>query len=374
MMLNPNSARTKNEASPKEVAKVLRGALPDGLGEGYKETNLDKIIEAYEDVILDILYWTPRPTVALLRDAVLVAWADTATGVASMFAHSVQGAIVDCRAKSKSITSGAKTPAATQRIVSCLRKLQQSPLTKNLWQKTKILSRKESEEHSPQPAKRSRVQAAGSSSSATRSEVLALYGAHVAKLPEAGLPEEIHSSQEVMSSQDTAAKPYFDWAKLTMVRLSDSGMQLASMSAGFAGFAVATFADGIAHPTECSNAMLTAAATVVRKKPAAAPKKIKQEEEEASEGEEEANEAAAEACSLHRVRITNAKSPARTYITACQCHSALPSTHKQQLIVEFTLTRDGENHRQKAEIAQKYIVENGLDYAAARVVKTSLDL
>ena len=59
--------RAKNIASAKDVAKVLRGVgleqLPDE--KDYMVADLSKIVEKYEDFLLDVCRLTPRPTTPL---------------------------------------------------------------------------------------------------------------------------------------------------------------------------------------------------------------------------------------------------------------------------------------------------------------------
>ena len=65
------SPRAKNTASPKEVAKLFRGANVTQLPpeENYMVADLSKVAEKYEDLLSDIIRCTPRPNVTLLQDA-----------------------------------------------------------------------------------------------------------------------------------------------------------------------------------------------------------------------------------------------------------------------------------------------------------------
>ena len=62
--------RAKNIASAKDVAKVLRGVglerLPDE--KDYMVADLSKIVDKYEDFLLDVCRLTPRPTTPLLQE------------------------------------------------------------------------------------------------------------------------------------------------------------------------------------------------------------------------------------------------------------------------------------------------------------------
>ena len=72
---------------------------------------------------------------------------------------------------------------------------------------------------------------------------------------------------------------------------------------------------------------------------------------------------------LHNVRITCAKEPERSYITACQCEDG---KHRTQLIVQYTLKRDGTIHHQKAVKAKQYIEEQKLTFEQARQIRQLL--
>ena len=72
---------------------------------------------------------------------------------------------------------------------------------------------------------------------------------------------------------------------------------------------------------------------------------------------------------VHNVRITCGKEPERSYITACQCEDG---KHRMQLIVQYTLKRDGTIHHQKAVKAKQYIEEQKLTFDQARQIRQLL--
>ena len=68
------SPRAKNTASPKEVAKLFRGANVTQLPpeENYMVADLSKVAEKYEDLLSDIIRCTPRPNVTSLAGCLLL--------------------------------------------------------------------------------------------------------------------------------------------------------------------------------------------------------------------------------------------------------------------------------------------------------------
>ena len=96
----------KNEITPREMAKLLISCLP-------ADANMDPPTESadvcakYEEVITDMLYWTPRLTVKILCEAVQISH-NLEVGAAKRFADSICTAVTYCRQKVKSKSSGKK--------------------------------------------------------------------------------------------------------------------------------------------------------------------------------------------------------------------------------------------------------------------------
>ena len=114
--------RAKNIASGKDVPKVLRGVglehLPDE--KEYMVADLSKIVEKYEDFLLDVCRITPRPTTPLLQEGCSLVFKGVTKADCKAFCQQLCNAIKDTRSK-KSATSGKKLPPAVFRLLSVLR-------------------------------------------------------------------------------------------------------------------------------------------------------------------------------------------------------------------------------------------------------------
>ena len=114
--------RAKNIASAKDVAKVLRGVgleqLPDE--KDYMVADLSKIVEKYEDFLLDVCRLTPRPTTPLLQEGCSLVFKGVSKADCKAFCQQLCNAIKDTRGK-KSATSGKKLLPAVFRLLSVLR-------------------------------------------------------------------------------------------------------------------------------------------------------------------------------------------------------------------------------------------------------------
>ena len=75
---------------------------------------------------------------------------------------------------------------------------------------------------------------------------------------------------------------------------------------------------------------------------------------------------------LHRARVSKAKQPPRSYVTACQCGHAPSPSCRQQLIVEFTAKHFPTDFHERAIRAQTRIQSEGLSFFAARNLKQQL--
>ena len=114
------SPRAKNTASPKEVAKLFRGANVTQLPpeENYMVADLSKVAEKYEDLLSDIIRCTPRPTVTLA--GCLLVFRGVTKADCKAFCQQLICAIKMCREK-KSATTGKKLAPSVYRILQVLR-------------------------------------------------------------------------------------------------------------------------------------------------------------------------------------------------------------------------------------------------------------
>jgi hypothetical protein len=102
------------------------------------------------------------------------------------------------------------------------------------------------------------------------------------------------------------------------------------------------------------------------KRPAAAGKADVQEanEETATEAEPEPF--------LHKILITKARWPTRTYVTACQCQETGQAKCKQQLILEFK-ENAFPDHLGMATKLKDAIIEGNLTFGEARALRHTAD-
>lgn len=277
------ASRVKNVATPREIAKVIRGALGSGPDAGLLcDPDLGKVVQNFQEVLVDVLKVTPRPTVTLLKQAAVEAW-DVDPGLAHLFATRIAAAASYCRVKKNQSTSGKKLPPPVQRVI-CI-------MSKELKARGRQLLRRYSSEAEP-PSKRQETpsgagntsvtaeapapkvpqKAASSSASSSVADVYKLYGLE----PRAVSSDVVVlSSQEICSSQEEELrKPkcdtmeYFDHKLLALVRVLPGGTIVqAKMSAGPAGMALATFPGEGPLQTECPNILLQG----IKKRPSGKP-------------------------------------------------------------------------------------------------------
>ena len=98
--------RPANTASPKDVAKILRSNL-GSLGPEYKQVDLDKVVNSYQEFLKDLIGLTPRPTKTLLVEATQLAF-NSKKDESTMFSERILSAVTHCRQKARSSTSGRK--------------------------------------------------------------------------------------------------------------------------------------------------------------------------------------------------------------------------------------------------------------------------
>ena len=93
------------------------------------------------------------------------------------------------------------------------------------------------------------------------------------------------------------------------------------------------------------------------------------------ESEGQASTSAPQDRPLHRLKITTASQPARSYIQACKCDTpdaSKAADHRYQLIVEYKFTQEGARFKQKAEKALQHMKDHKMTWTQARDIKTAL--
>ena len=207
------------------------------------------------------------------------------------------------------------------------------------------------------------------------------------------------SDEEEVVEEDGVASPklveleWFDQEKCVMKRIYKSGQSMvANCFAGENGFLVYQFEgeeaiketeiplvalDVLKKPSTAAVAKKKSAA--VLRKPAASAASASgaaevsappsAADQDPSPVELGAAAAASSEPPLHNIRITQASKPERTYIQGCQCDG---TSHRMQLLVQYTLLRDGVDHHAKALKAKAYMEEHQLNFGQARQIRSLL--
>lgn len=118
------SGRVANTATPETIVRLLRGAMPGGVDPKVLSiTDMDKLVESLEDVLVDILKATQRPTKQLLQKAAGLAWR-LDTHQSEFFATRILAAFKYCRAK----RNGATTFKKVNQVVALIAKMMTVPI------------------------------------------------------------------------------------------------------------------------------------------------------------------------------------------------------------------------------------------------------
>lgn len=373
--------RAASVVSVDETQALLRQNCAS-LGDQYKSADYAMVCSGYESFLVALLAKTPRVNKKVLEQAALKTYDGLSQQEAALFSRQICSALTSCREKKKSVTSGSKTHPSVKRIIAAMQTAEEqesrTPATPAPVQKgngalplAKSSSSSQLQDADPwelygvsPPAKRKsssrRVVAVSSSSEEQEAEPCPAEGARASK--KAALPEP------------TVKLQWFDQQRGVMKKTLDNGLTLeAACHHGSNGFLVYEYAGEGQCESEIPNLALEAVSKVagLLKRPAAA--KAVQKRPAAATGSSTASATADGECServVHSVRLTKAANPERTYITACQCDGS--SKHRMQLIVEYSLNRDGPNHLAKAQAAKEYIIQNGLTYSSARRIRELL--
>ena len=287
-------SRLKNVAGASDVAKVLRSHMRHLDVAHFSVSDLDKVVANFEEVLVDVLQVTPRPTQNLFKDAALDAFRCDADE-ALLFGQRLSAAVHHCRIKLKGSTTGERLAPSTRVICKAMLKADGVSPTKGLLSEAKEKPVK----RFTSPLKKGAREVEDDLFSAkkvstgnllhTADDVRALYGMSSSSMPKSSpisspLVMEIGSSQETedlempgSSSSSKDAVPqnlvqYEDAAKACLVRLVNGSRVEALMKPGPNGFALGFFG-AECFQTEIPNLIIdkktTAPAKVVRKRPAA---------------------------------------------------------------------------------------------------------
>lgn len=294
------------QAQAAAVSKALRANVKNLEDESWSSTDIECVVDKYQELLMDLLKCGCKPTVRLLSAGAKVAFAaDDVKG--RMFAERIVCAISYCRKKAKSMTSGKKLSHGVKVVIKALREShgQRSPAPgAPLWKGARKLAKRYSEaseqsaprvEHCSKKARtvdgeqqgikhvaQTKDQSSASSSSCydARLSVLALYGGADKTLPTAddavSLSSSIQELEEDMidegpslydeddmvtegKAQQTAGllfSQYTDCRKGVLVRDYGFRKEEAKMVPGSSGFAKAIFENGDEEESEVPNAFL----------------------------------------------------------------------------------------------------------------------
>ena len=384
------SPRAKNTASPKEVAKLFRGANVTQLPpeENYMVADLSKVAEKYEDLLSDIIRCTPRPNVTLLQDACCLVFRGVTKADCKAFCQQLICAIKMCREK-KSATTGKKLAPSVYRILRVLRMQTLAEAAAGDSQKTTESKGEVTPEIGPSKTARTSSKSASSNSKqlplkeeqlSPKSKVLKAYGMQGAgagsrvlqkndsgsgvveinavysspSLYELSSGEEGPPKQEdppVEAGSRVPFKEYYDDGKGCKVRAYENG-KIEEIS--------------VPDPVYVRHRSKQPPKKVKKSEKKNSDKKKKKDDNPTETPEElEQKKAAAERnqaeVPLHRVRVATAKQPARSYVTACFCTD---SKHRQSLLVEYS-EKHFADHKTLVNQA-KARVEEGMTFQQAR--------
>ena len=288
--------RVKNDASPEDAARVLRGhmACIDSI---TLTMPLDVVISRYNAMLVDLLQKTQRPTVRLLSSAATIAFgADRSE--AKMFAQLVCEAVAFARRRGRSATTGKKVG---NHILDVYKAMARSHPPKS--KHGRILKRQASEQTQSTPRRRLRAKSAGGVYESTlesapmdsraasstqmpyhdlptnRDEILALYGVKEAKslsqLKKEPVCIDDDSEPELIPYNDATAEgePYKEFVEpgaMKFVRLYTDGRRLeAKLREGPNGFVIGNI-EGQDRETEMPNLEWRRWVSSSMKRPAAA--------------------------------------------------------------------------------------------------------
>lgn len=301
-------ARAKNTATAADVGRVLRGGVASLEDEKYLTNDLEKIVEMYEPVIMDLLRLTPRPTAGVLKLGSSLAFSEKNTDAeCHAFGEKLYNAVVMCREKSKSMSTGKKLSEPVRKICQFMLGGGASG------SRPTDVSRSTSFTSTSSLEASSKKQVPGNwkqelCEDKVKEEILAMYGLKKQTMgpPSAFAAVSSKDVVEIASSQECSpakAKPsrdflqHLDTEKRCLCRSFPNGNTIfATMSSGTNGFAVARFpGEEESIDTELPNAMLSIVPAAVMKRPAAplSRKLVKQAKKavKVEEGEDEHDDA-----------------------------------------------------------------------------------
>ena len=132
--------------NPSECAKILRANLSKLDPALYLTEDLEEVVSNYSELMIDLLYLTPRPTKQWLQQGCLKAFDNCSSGQAESLSGRLLAGFQLCRGKVSSSTTGNKLSAGVRAVVTVMKKLACPELAMQLVAKKENLERKQAPE------------------------------------------------------------------------------------------------------------------------------------------------------------------------------------------------------------------------------------
>ena len=154
--------RRSNSSTPEELSKVLKTFLPNGLGDKYLQANPEDVAIAYEQIIVEMLMLSARPTQSWITSAVLKTYQTVGSSEAKSFGQQLAQTCQYCFRKKLQVTTGKKVSGAMRRILSVISSAKRPQSPGDMLRHNAALKRKAtSETGEPSPLKRKPLQRTG---------------------------------------------------------------------------------------------------------------------------------------------------------------------------------------------------------------------
>ena len=282
--------RRSNSSTPEELSKVLKMYMPNGIGDKYLQANPEDVAIAYEQIIVEMLMLSARPTQSWITSAVLKTYQTVGSSEAKSFGQQLAQTCQYCFRKKLQVTTGKKVSGAMRRILSVISSAKRPQSPGDMLRHNAALKRKATNENmGPSPLKRKGLQRAGElysnmltpkkASNSTAQLYASMLGEGVSspKVSALGSDAIVLSSDDddqvpnASSSSKVAPVPlptttstsdkvahWYDPAHKALVRHGKSAgeLEIAHMAPGAGGFCTATFGGGEPLATEIPNVLL----------------------------------------------------------------------------------------------------------------------
>ena len=112
--------RRSKSSTPEELSKVLKTFLPNGLGDKYLQPNPEDVAIAYEQVIVEMLMLSARPTQSWITSAVLKTYQTVGSSEAKSFGQQLAQTCQYCFRKKLQVTTRKKVSHTMRRILNVI--------------------------------------------------------------------------------------------------------------------------------------------------------------------------------------------------------------------------------------------------------------